>query len=85
MAKDTILIIGANGQIGIELAENLRKIYGDNHVITSDIKAMENQPGIFETLDIMDKNRLYELLNKYPGNTCIPAGSIAKCNSRKKS
>lgn len=65
MAKDTILIIGANGQIGIELAENLRKIYGDNHVITSDIKAMDNQPGIFETLDIMDKSRLYELLHKY--------------------
>ena len=65
MAKDTILIIGANGQIGIELAENLRKIYGDDYVITSDIKAMDNQPGIFETLDIMDKSRLYELLHTY--------------------
>jgi nucleoside-diphosphate-sugar epimerase len=65
MANETILIIGANGQIGIELAENLRRIYGDNHVITSDIKALPDQPGIFETLDVMDKNRLYELLKKY--------------------
>jgi nucleoside-diphosphate-sugar epimerase len=65
MSAENILIIGANGQIGIELAESLRQSYGDNHVITSDIKAMENQIGIFETLDIMDKNALYDVLKKY--------------------
>jgi nucleoside-diphosphate-sugar epimerase len=65
MSAENILIIGANGQIGIELAESLRQSYGDNHVITSDIKAMENQIGIFETLDIMDKNALYDVLKKH--------------------
>lgn len=65
MSAENILIIGANGQIGIELAESLRQSYGENHVITSDIKAMENQIGIFETLDIMDKNALYEVLKKH--------------------
>lgn len=65
MAKETILIIGANGQIGVELAESLRKIYGDNHVVASDIKSLPHQQGIFETLDVMDKNRLYELIKKY--------------------
>lgn len=65
MSTENILIIGANGQIGIELAESLRKSYGDNHVITSDIRAMENQIGIFETLDIMDKNALYDVLKKH--------------------
>lgn len=65
MPADRILIIGANGQIGIELAESLRKIYGENNVITSDVKALENQVGVFEVLDVMDKTRLYEIFKKY--------------------
>jgi nucleoside-diphosphate-sugar epimerase len=36
--NDTILVIGANGQIGSELVEELRRIYGDKNVIATDIK-----------------------------------------------
>jgi nucleoside-diphosphate-sugar epimerase len=65
MSKDTILIIGANGQIGIELAENLRQIYGENQVIASDIKALPNQVGIFETLDVMNKQAFLDIVKKH--------------------
>lgn len=65
MSTENILIIGANGQIGIELAEALRKIYGDSHVITSDLRPLPNQIGIFEELDVMNKNRFLEIVKQY--------------------
>ena len=39
----TILILGAGGQIGSELTEKLRTIYGSNHVIASDIRNNNTQ------------------------------------------
>tara|TARA_B110000977_G_C11084168_1_gene493957 strand:+ start:1182 stop:2135 length:954 start_codon:yes stop_codon:yes gene_type:complete len=68
MTKDTILIIGASGQIGTDLTMNLRAIYGDAHVIASDIKSaapevMETGP--FEQLDIMNESRLHEIVDKH--------------------
>jgi len=68
MNKDTILIIGASGQIGTDLTMNLRAIYGDAQVVASDIKSaapevMETGP--FEQLDIMDQARLHEIVDKH--------------------
>lgn len=57
--------MGANGQIGLELAENLRGIYGENNVIAADIKELKNPMGIYEQLDVMDKDRMYEVIKKY--------------------
>jgi nucleoside-diphosphate-sugar epimerase len=65
MSTETILILGANGQIGLELAENLRAIYGENNVIAADIKELKNPAGIYEQMDVMDKNRMYEVIKKY--------------------
>jgi nucleoside-diphosphate-sugar epimerase len=63
--KDTILIIGANGQIGLELAESLRNIYGENHVISADIKELNNHSGIYEQLDVLDTERMYSIIRQY--------------------
>ena len=66
--KDTILIIGASGQIGTELVITLRKIYGDANVIATDIRPMANEElstGPFEVLDIMDQKSLFDIVKKY--------------------
>jgi nucleoside-diphosphate-sugar epimerase len=63
--KDTILIIGANGQIGLELAETLRNIHGENNVISADIKPLDGVAGICEQLDVLDQQRMYEIIKKY--------------------
>jgi nucleoside-diphosphate-sugar epimerase len=66
--SENILVIGACGQLGTELVEELRKIYGDQHVIASDIRQSDDEvfkAGPFENLDILDKNRLGELLTTY--------------------
>jgi len=65
MSSETILIIGANGQIGLELAENLRTIYGEDHVISADLKDLNNRQGIYERLDVLDKDRMYAIIKKY--------------------
>lgn len=68
MTKDTVLVIGASGQIGTELVMNLREMYGSSQVIASDIKSASDEvmnSGPFEQLDIMDEARLHEIVDKY--------------------
>jgi nucleoside-diphosphate-sugar epimerase len=62
MIKDKILVIGASGQIGVELTMALRKIYGNNNVIASDLR--EQNPllagtGPYVSLDVMNKEMLH--------------------------
>lgn len=56
-----ILITGALGQIGSELTIKLRNEYGEQNVIASSRRVKEGNPvcesGIFEILDVTDKNR----------------------------
>ncbi|HZW71091.1 MAG TPA: NAD-dependent epimerase/dehydratase family protein [Hanamia sp.] len=62
MIKEKILVIGACGQIGVELTVELRKIYGGHNVIASDLRA-ENDllkgTGPYVSLDVMNKEMLH--------------------------
>ncbi len=62
MAKEKILVIGASGQIGVELTLALRKIYGNANVVASDLRE-ENDllkgTGPYVSLDIMNKEILH--------------------------
>ncbi len=67
MDTDTkILVIGAGGQIGIELCEALNKIYGKDNVIASDIKEIKGlSENTFEWLDVLDKDKLLTIIQKH--------------------
>ncbi|MEP7259385.1 MAG: NAD-dependent epimerase/dehydratase family protein [Flavitalea sp.] len=62
MIKEKILVIGASGQIGVELTLALRKIYGNASVVASDLRE-ENDllkgTGPYVSLDIMNKEMLH--------------------------
>ncbi len=63
-----ILIIGACGQIGTELTHRLRTIYGNENVIASDIRKLNNEvvnDGIFEVLNALDFNQIEHIIEKY--------------------
>jgi nucleoside-diphosphate-sugar epimerase len=65
MAKDTVLVIGACGQIGVELTTALRNIYGNEHVIASDLR--EEHPllkgtGPYVQADVMNQAQLREIM-----------------------
>lgn len=64
--EDKILIIGAGGQIGIELAQELSLLYGSSNVVAADLKpipALDNNP--FEKLDVLDKDALLNVVKKH--------------------
>ncbi len=62
MKKEKILVIGASGQIGVELTLALRKIYGGANVVASDLRE-ENEllkgTGPYVSLDVMNKEMLH--------------------------
>ena len=62
MVKERILIIGASGQIGVELTLALRKMYGNANVVASDLRE-ENDllkgTGPYVSLDVMNKEMLH--------------------------
>jgi nucleoside-diphosphate-sugar epimerase len=62
MVKEKILVIGASGQIGVELTLALRKIYGNSQVVASDLR--EENPllkgtGPYVSIDVMNKEMLH--------------------------
>lgn len=66
--SETILILGAGGQIGSELVVRLGKIYGNNHIVASDVRFLESldqSPFHFEVLDATDKEAIIKVVEKY--------------------
>lgn len=64
--EDKILIIGAGGQIGIELTERLNELYGSSNVVAADLHpspSLINNP--FEKLDVLDKEMLFNVVKKH--------------------
>ncbi len=62
MTKEKILVIGASGQIGVELTLALRKIYGASNVIASDLREQNELlegTGPYVSLDVMNKEMLH--------------------------
>src|ERR1700732_160253 len=67
--SEKILIIGANGQIGTELASALRGIYGSDAVIASDISSPNSEngksSGPYEIVNVLDKDNLHHVFDKH--------------------
>ena len=62
MHKEKILVIGASGQIGVELTLALRKLYGNANVVASDLRE-ENEllkgTGPYVSMDVTNKEMLH--------------------------
>ncbi|RHW42134.1 L-threonine 3-dehydrogenase [Neobacillus notoginsengisoli] len=75
-----ILITGALGQIGSELTLRLREIYGNDHVIATDIKVNPQKEaatsGPYEILDVTDGNRMVEIAKKYEVDTVMHLAAL---------
>jgi nucleoside-diphosphate-sugar epimerase len=62
MVKERILVIGACGQIGVELTLALRKIYGGVNVVASDLREeheLLKGTGPYVSMDVMNKEMLH--------------------------
>lgn len=61
-----VLVLGALGQIGIDLTQRLIDDLSAEQVIASDIRAPNNDPGCtFEQIDVMDAEALHAAIQKH--------------------
>lgn len=70
--SETVLVIGASGQIGTELILRLRKGYGDDKVIAADIRLPSDSrllKGPFEKLDTTDYTSVLDVVERYKVGT----------------
>jgi nucleoside-diphosphate-sugar epimerase len=76
----TILITGACGQIGSELTVELRRRYGDQSVIATDIRMPVDSElrdsGPFEFLDVLDANHITRVMSRYKADTMFHLAAI---------
>ena len=64
--NDKILVIGSSGQLGTELVQYLRIVYGTENVIASDVKMSEQaKEGPFEIIDVLNAQGLFEIVKRY--------------------
>ena len=71
-----ILILGSNGQIGTVLTKALVDRYGYKNVFASDIREPKIQIANFEILDVTDKNKIAEAIDKHQINTIYHLAAI---------
>ncbi len=65
MKNETILVIGANGQIGTALLPRLQTTYGFGNVIATDIRQTGHEEAIFEVLDATNVTALADLVQRH--------------------
>ncbi len=75
-----ILITGSLGQIGSELVTHLRKIYGADNVIATDIRFLEDNEactgGPFEILDVTDRETFRAVVRKHKPDTIMHLAAL---------
>ena len=84
---EKILVIGCAGQIGSELTLELRKMYGDENVVATDIKPASKEiteGGPFEILDVLDTHRLFGTVSRNKITQIYHLAAILSGNAEKK-
>ena len=75
-----VLVTGALGQIGTELVAALRQRHGTDSVIATDLREINDHSvvtsGIFVVADVLDKNRLEELIISHSVDTVYHLAAI---------
>lgn len=83
-----ILIIGAVGQIGSELTMELRKRYGNDHVVAGFRKTEPSEElansGPLERVDATDMERLHEVVKKYRIDTIYNLAALLSAVAEEK-
>ena len=82
----TILVLGASGQIGTELTQKLREVYGETNVIASDIRegnAEMMASGPFEIIDATCKETILSVVQKYNVNKVYLLAAMLSATAEK--
>lgn len=84
MTSPKILIIGANGQIGTELAEALAERHGHDAVVTSDLAPTGRVPRLaHESLDVTDASALAAVVARHRIERIVLLAAALSANGEK--
>ncbi len=82
-----ILIIGALGQLGSEIATKLREMYGNNNVVLTDIRDDVNreliESGPFYLCDSRDGEKILEIVKKHKIDTVYELAALLSATAEK--
>lgn len=81
---EKIMVTGALGQIGSELVSKLRVQYGNDNVLATDIRNLDNVCGPFEVLDVTDVQRMHDLAKDFGADTMIHMAAILSATAEAK-
>ncbi len=82
-----ILVTGALGQIGSELVAGLRRLYGSDCVIATDVRNTGHEitrSGPFETLDVTDDKAMFEIAKRHQVDTVIHLAALLSATAEEK-
>ena len=86
MTQKKVLVTGAMGQIGSELTGELRRRYGAENVVATDIRIPEGQlanSGPCDVLDVTDRAAVFNIIKKYSINTIYHMAAILSATGEK--
>lgn len=79
-----VLVTGATGQIGSELVPMLQGRYGRNNVIASGRREHPDDfKGVYEELDVLDKERMHKVVKQYDVNAVFHLAAILSAKGEK--
>ena len=82
--SDKILVIGSSGQIGTELVQNLRDIYGIDNVVASDVRVTDQaKEGPFEVIDVMNAAGILEIVKRHNINQVYLLAALLSATAEK--
>lgn len=84
--REKILITGAYGQIGTELTQKLIEIYGEDHVVASDLGRWDKSKTsakYYERLDVTNTSLLKQIIRDYQITTVYHLASLLSGTSEK--
>ncbi|MFD4489077.1 L-threonine 3-dehydrogenase [Lysinibacillus fusiformis] len=78
-----IMVTGALGQIGSELVEKLRSIYGEDNILATDIRKLDHTEGPFEILDVTDGQRMHDLAKDFGADTMMHLAALLSATAER--
>ena len=79
-----ILVTGAAGQVGSELVPELRRIYGDNAVLATDVRMSDDGEGPYEILDCTDAAAIADAVRVHKADTIYHLAALLSATAEAK-
>jgi nucleoside-diphosphate-sugar epimerase len=79
-----ILVTGAAGQVGSELVPELRRIYGDDAVLASDLRVPDDADGLYQQLDCMDAGAIADAVRQHRADTVYHLAALLSATAENK-